>query len=75
LDEGKRIDSAQSSVKAASAILSTSKKLKAMAVVPPFEGVRSFVAICPIHGQIRVNSTLEYAAESVYWHALEHKAR
>jgi len=75
LDEGKRVDSAQSSVKAASAILATAKKLKTMAVVPPFEGARSFVAICPTHGQIRVNSTLEYAAESAYWHALEHKPR
>jgi uncharacterized protein (DUF2461 family) len=69
-----RLASAPSGVKAAQSVLDIANQRHAMAVVPPIEEPL-FAAVCPTHGVIRRNSTVDYAIESAYWHALaEHDA-
>jgi uncharacterized protein (DUF2461 family) len=69
-----RLTSAPSGTKAAQSVLDVARQRHAMAVVPPIEE-SLFAAVCPTHGIIRRNSTVEYAIESAYWHALsEHDA-
>lgn len=69
-----RLASAPSGTKAAQSVLDLANKRHAMAVVPPIEEPL-FAAACPTHGVFRRNSTVEYAMESAYWHALnEHDA-
>lgn len=65
-----RLTSAPSGTKAAQLVLDFANKRHAMAVVPPIEEPL-FAAVCPAHGIIRRNSTVDYAIESAYWHALE----
>lgn len=69
-----RVISAGSGVKAAQAVIDVARQRHAMAVIPPIEEPL-FAAVCPTHGVVRRNSTIEYAIESAYWHALnEHDA-
>jgi len=64
-----RLTSAPSGTKAAQSVLDFANKRHAMAIVPPIEEPL-FAAVCPTHGVIRRNSTVDYAIESAYWHAL-----
>ncbi len=69
-----RLTSASSGTKAAQSVIDFANKRHAMAVVPPI-AEPLFAAVCPTHGVIRRNSTVDYAIESAYWHALnEHDA-
>ncbi len=67
----KRLASASSGVKAIQQLGELARTRSAMAVEPPGDGSSMFCAVCPTHGPIRSNSTLEYATESAYWHALK----
>lgn len=71
LDDGQRLASCDSGVKALDAVAENATSRCAMAVLPPSEGSPLFTALCPTHGKVRNNSTIEYAAESAYWHALQ----
>ena len=64
-----RVKSADSGIKAAQLVLDVARQRQAMAVIPPIAD-SLFAATCPTHGVIRRNSTIEYAIESAYWHAL-----
>jgi hypothetical protein len=69
-----RLASAPSGTKAAQSVLDFANERHAMAVIPPIEEPL-FAAVCPTHGVVRRNSTVDYAIESAYWHALaEHDA-
>ena len=69
-----RVATAPSGVKAAQAVLDVARERHAMAVVPPLED-SLYGAVCPTHGVVRRNSTVNYAIESAHWHALtEHDA-
>jgi hypothetical protein len=70
VSEERRVVSADSGVKAAQAVLDVARERNAMAVVPPLDD-SLFAAVCPTHGVVGRNSTVDYAIESAHWHALE----
>ncbi len=70
--EDSRITSASSNVQAAKTIVELSRQRSVMSVLPPDAERSLFEATCPTHGAVRRNSTIEYAIESAYWHAVEH---
>lgn len=72
--EEQRLASASSGVKAIQQLEELSKERAAMSVEPPGDGNSLFRSVCPTHGPIRSNSTVEYALESAYWHSVEKHA-
>lgn len=65
-----RLASEGSGVKAIQQLSEFSRARSAMAVEPPGDGSSMFCAVCPAHGAVHSNSTIDYAIESAYWHAL-----
>lgn len=73
LDSGTRIVSAPSAVQVPDIVKREAHKRKVMYVTVLPDSPSLFTVVCPKHGPVHRNSTLEYAAESAYWHALGHK--
>jgi hypothetical protein len=73
LDDGTRIVSAPSAVQVPDIVKREARKRKVMYVTVLPDSPSLLTVVCPKHGPVHRNSTLEYAAESAYWHALGHK--